>query len=226
MFLSYLEDFWYVILIWLSMLFALYLLYKLTLKHSYSGLKLKIKDIIIQSIMGVILLFVFGIAARGGFYLKPIRPFDAARFAEPELISLITNTPHTMVMTMNDDHITEYKFMTDEMAKKLFNPFHIPVASIKGMKKENVMIIILESFGKEYIGFFNKGKGYTPFLDSLLGKSLVFNYSYSNGKRSIDAMPAILSSIPSWMDIPYVNTSYQSNNISSLGKILRITYIC
>ena len=121
---------------------------------------------------------------------------------------------------MRDDRLPEYNYMTETELIKLFNPVHLPRTGSKSMNKENVIIIILESFGKEYIGFFNNGKGYTPFLDSLLGKSLVFSNSFADGKRSIDAMPAILSSIPSWMGIPYVNTSYQSNNISSLGKIL------
>ena len=218
MFVSYLKDFWFLFVIWILMLYALHLLYKLTMKEQ--KIILKRKNVLIQSAIAAFLIFSFVIAARGGFYLKPIRPFDAARFAEPELISLITNTPHTMIMTINDDHIQKFNYMSDAIAKSLFDPIHVPRSDIKAMNKKNVVIIILESFGKEYIGYFNKGKGYTPFLDSLFGKSLVFNYSYSDGKRSIDAMPAILSSIPSWMNVPYVNTSYQSNNISSLGRIL------
>lgn len=218
MFVSYLKDFWFLFVIWILMLYALHLLYKLTMKEQ--KIRLNRKNVLIQSAIAVFLIFAFAIAARGGFYLKPIRPFDAARFAEPELISLITNTPHTMIMTINDDHIQKFNYMSDAFAKSLFDPIHVPRSGIKAMNKKNVVIIILESFGKEYIGYFNKGKGYTPFLDSLFGKSLVFNYSYSDGKRSIDAMPAILSSIPSWMNVPYVNTSYQSNNISSLGRIL------
>jgi phosphoglycerol transferase MdoB-like AlkP superfamily enzyme len=218
MFFSYIEDYWYIVLIWILMLYALHLLYKLTMKGQITILK--IKNIIIQSLLAAVLVFAFIIAARGGFYLKPIRPFDAARYAEPELISLISNTPHTIIMTINDDHIDEFDYMSDAEAKRLFDPVHVPRTGNQPMNRQNVMIIILESFGKEYIGYFNRGKGYTPFLDSLMTKSLVFRYSYSNGKRSIDAMPAVLASIPSWMNVPYVNTSYQSNNISSLGKIL------
>jgi phosphoglycerol transferase MdoB-like AlkP superfamily enzyme len=218
MFMSYVKDYWYLFIIWIAMLLALHLLYKLTMKHQKTILNNK--NIIIQSLMAIVLLSAFVVAARGGFYLKPIRPFDAARFAEPELISLITNTPHTMIMTIEDDHIPVFNYMSDLEAKKLYDPVHLPRPGIKNMGNENIMIIILESFGKEYIGYFNHGKGYTPFLDSLFAKSLVFKYSFANGKRSIDAMPAVLASLPSWMDAPYVNTSYQSNNISSLGKIL------
>jgi hypothetical protein len=73
MFISYIEDYWYLVIIWILMLYALHLLYKLTMKKHDTVLKLK--NIIIQSFLAVVLIFVFTIAARGGFYLKPIRPF-------------------------------------------------------------------------------------------------------------------------------------------------------
>ena len=44
--------------------------------------------------------------------------------------------------------------------------------------KKNVVIIILESFSKEYVGYYNNGKGYTPFLDSLINYSLVMERAY------------------------------------------------
>jgi hypothetical protein len=34
----------------------------------------------------------------------------------------------------------------------------------------------------------------------LLAKSLTFQYSYSNGRKSIDGMPSVLSSIPSFVE--------------------------
>ena len=43
---------------------------------------------------------------------------------------------------------------------------------------------MLESFSKEYIGYFTGNKGYTPFLDSLLGQGLAFTNFYANGKSS------------------------------------------
>ena len=79
--------------------------------------------------------------------------------------------------------------------------------------------------GKEYIGYFNKDldngtyKGYTPFLDSLLKHSLTFDYSYSNGRKSIDAMPSVLSSIPMFIE-PYILTPYSTNEISSIASLL------
>ncbi len=92
------------------------------------------------------------------------------------------------------------------------------------MNKKNVVIIVLESFGKEFIGFFNKEPGeqyksYTPFIDSLCEKSLTFQYSYANGRKSIDFMPSVLVSIPSIIE-PYVLTECFNNNTHSLPYLL------
>ena len=92
------------------------------------------------------------------------------------------------------------------------------------MNKKNVVIIVLESFGKEFIGFFNNEPGkqyksYTPFIDSLCEKSLTFQYSYANGRKSIDFMPSVLVSIPSIIE-PYVLTECFNNNTQSLPYLL------
>ena len=40
---------------------------------------------------------------------------------------------------------------------------------------KNVVVIVLESFSEEYIGYFNNrsGESFTPFLDSLIQKSII-----------------------------------------------------
>jgi phosphoglycerol transferase MdoB-like AlkP superfamily enzyme len=88
-------------------------------------------------------------------------------------------------------------------------------------------VIILESFSKEYIGGLNKTidngryKGYTPFLDSLIKESLVFTSAFANGKRSIEAIPAVLAGIPSLMNDAYITSMYAGNNINSIASVLK-----
>ena len=90
------------------------------------------------------------------------------------------------------------------------------------INKLNVVVIALESFSKEYIGAINgKSKGCTPFLDSLISESLTFTKAFSNGKTSIDGIPAIVSSIPTWMNEPFITSPYGSNQINSLANLLK-----
>lgn len=79
--------------------------------------------------------------------------------------------------------------------------------------------------GREYIGAFNdtleggKYKGYTPFLDELISESLTYEYSFCNGRKSIDAMPSILSSIPMFVE-PYFVSSTALNEVGGIAECL------
>jgi phosphoglycerol transferase MdoB-like AlkP superfamily enzyme len=91
----------------------------------------------------------------------------------------------------------------------------------------NVMIIILESFGRENFGIYNQDlenggyKGYTPFLDTLAGKrSFTQMYSYGNGRKSIDAPISVLMSVPAIPE-PFVLSSYFNNQTRPLPVLLR-----
>lgn len=73
------------------------------------------------------------------------------------------------------------------------------------MRGRNVVIFIMESFSAEHSAQLrpdlyadNGQKGYTPFLDSLMRGGYTFRRMYANGKRSIQALPAVWSSIPSF----------------------------
>ncbi len=84
-----------------------------------------------------------------------------------------------------------------------------------------MVLIILESFSEEYIGFLNKeSESFTPFLDSLSRHSTVYQ-GMANGKRSIEAIPALLAGIPSLMVEPYITSTYSMNKIVGLPEILK-----
>lgn len=214
----YLTDYWYLALICIALLWLLWKFYPALNSEFTKDKRKKTLNFFRESIAFILVIGFSIIGARGGFYLKPIRPFDAARFMQPELVPLTLNTPFVVLTTYENPKPEALHYMPDDEALKIFNPEQ-QYASLK-MKKMNVVIIILESFGKEYIGYFNKGKGYTPFLDSLCGNSMVFTNAHANGKHSIEAVPSILSSMPSLLEMPYIDSYFQENHISSIGKIL------
>jgi len=92
-------------------------------------------------------------------------------------------------------------------------------------KGKNVVILIVESMGKEYIGSLNPElengnyKGYMPFIDSLISKSLTFKYSYANGRISMDAMPSILSGLPMMVETFFL-TPASLNDVDGIPSIL------
>ena len=71
----------------------------------------------------------------------------------------------------------------------------------------------MESLSKEFVGFHNQ-PNLTPFLDSLSNHSLVFNNTFSNGLRSIEALPAITASIPTLSNTPFISSVYAQNQFN------------
>lgn len=217
---------WYVPLFVILLIFALYKFYY-TPKKKADATSGYLYYLIHTAIFCVFVYFTV-VGIRGGFgaYIRPITMSNANQYVNKSNESaIVLNTPFCIYRTISRPAYKDPKYFENEKEmNRYFSPVHIPYTKEK-FKPLNVVIIIMESFGKEYVGFFNHDlnngtyKGYTPFLDSLLTESLCFDYSYSNGRKSIDAMPSILASIPMFRE-PYVLTSYYVNEINSIASLL------
>lgn len=210
---SFLIDFWYVVVIALAAIWISIKAYNKTksLAIEWPGWKAYLGFVI------PVLLFV-GLGVRGGVQLKPLGVISAAEYTNTANIPIVLNTPFTILKSAFKEGIAPIHYYSEEELNTLYSPVHSYQSSAE-KPKLNVVLIIAESFSKEYIGAFNES-GYTPYLDTLIGKSLVFDNAFANGKKSIEALPAILSGIPSWMNTPYISGKYGSNKISSIGNEL------
>ena len=215
---QFIKDYWYLILIWILMCFGLYKLYpKLAYKKSITE-KIKLKGLFSQTGIFILLMGIGLILGRGGFQLKPLRVIHAAKYTSAKNIPLVLNTPFTIMKTVGVKSFRVYKYYDKEKLDSIYSP--ILEYDNSEIKHTNVVIIILESFSREYIGALNKGSGYTPFLDSLMENSLVFTRAFANGKRSMEAMPSIIAGLPALTDIAYITSQFSSNKINSIAGIL------
>ena len=174
----------------------------------------------------VVCIYFSVIGIRGGFgnYTRPITISNAMQYTNtPRECALVLNTPFTLMKSLGTTTYVEPNYFPQEEVAAHMTPIHEP-DNTQTMRTDNVVVLILESFSKEYIGFYNhdldKYVSYTPFLDSLLEQSITYRYSYASGRKSIDAMPSVLSSIPMLIE-SYIVTPYSTNSISSIAERLR-----
>lgn len=165
---------------------------------------------------------------RGGFTtaVRPITINNANQYVDrPQEAAIVLNTPFSIIRTIGKSIFVVPNYYSQQELNDIYSPIHNPGDSLVARKK-NVVVIIIESFGREYIGGFNKWleggkyKGYTPFTDSLMQHSATYLYSYCNGRKSIDGMPSILSSIPMFVE-PFFLTPASMNNVSGLAGELK-----
>ena len=181
-----------------------------------------------ESILMLVSIYLVVIGIRGGFgkYTRPITISNAMQYTNtPQETAILLNTPFSLMKSLENTTYLHPNYFSQEEAEAIFSPIHINEIEANGRLGEtNVVVLILESFSKEYIGFYNQDiadyQGYTPFLDSLLAHSISYKHSFASGRKSIDAMPSVLSSIPMLIE-PYIVTPYSTNAVSSLAACLR-----
>lgn len=166
---------------------------------------------------------------RGAFFTTATRPIaisNAHQFVrQPSEANIVLNTPFSILRTLTNKSVQIPTYFSQAKLDTLYSPLHHPDVAEKSRKK-NVVILIVESFAQEFIGSRNKHldngqyKGYTPFVDSLLVHSLTWRETISNTLTSIDAMPAILASIPKIRQ-PFVLTKHSMNDLCSLPGELK-----
>jgi len=211
-----LTHFWYLLVIFVGiMLLALWLFLKL-FKTDNADVKLWARGLALLPTALVLVL-----AARGGLRPIPLTIIDAGMTEAPHLNAVVLSTPFTILKTWGKPELNSYKFPAEEMVN-LYPIIKPDSTEFTGkLKGENVVVIIMESFGTEYIKALNGLEiGYTPFVDSLCSVGLVFENGYANGHRSIEGIPAIVASIPTLMYEPYTTSRYAGNNVSSLANML------
>ena len=147
---------------------------------------------------------------RGGMtrMTRPITLSNATLYTpDSGKANLILSNPFCILRTAGSSGESKFrKYFSDEELPLHFTPVHQPADSTAlNLGRRNIVIFILESMSAEHSAHLCPEiyadlpqKGFTPFLDSLMREGLTFRRMYANGTRSIQAMPSLLGSIPSF----------------------------
>ena len=222
---------WYLVLLFVAMVWGMWRLYALP-RLDWRTLNRR-RYYVLMPICLAVAVGLSVAAMRGGFTtaVRPITVSNANQYvSRPTDAALVLNTPFSMIRTIGKNVFSNPHYFANEAElEAVYSPVHENVGPglglASGQAPRNVVVLIVESFGREYIGALNRDldggtyKGYTPFVDSLLMRSITFTHTYSNGRKSIDGMPSILSSIPMMVE-PFFLTPAAMNHVGGLAATL------
>ena len=222
---------WYLVVLFIVVMALMWWGYK-TPQLDYRKMTSKVRYHVVSVVALLVFLPLCVAGMRGGFTtaVRPITISNANQYTDsPKDVALVLNTPFAMIRTIGKSvFVVPRYFESEDELEKIYSPVHAGSGNACDTcvyNKRNVVILIVESFGREYIGALNKelegGKyqGYTPYVDQLIGKSTTFKYSYCNGRKSIDGMPSILCSIPMFVE-PFILTPASMNDFTGLAGLL------
>ena len=236
----------YLVILFLLLVWAVWRLYVQTGLRKTDVRGWRYNVVMLLSLAAFAPFVVAGI--RGGFTtaVRPITISNANQYVNrPVEAALVLNTPFSLYRTVGKDVFVVPEYFTDRQEMEaIYSPIHnpqlltpdssllipnsslqTPNSSLLTPNSKNVVVLIVESFGREYIGALNQTlengryQGYTPCVDSLIARSVTFRYSYCNGRKSIDGMPSILSSIPMFVE-PFFLTPASMNHVSGIAALL------
>ena len=228
---KFMGENWYLVLVFVALTALLYWGY---------GRKIEMKSMLRAGwayyvVSTAILVVAAGLsiaALRGGFtrMTRPITLSNATLYTpESAKANLILSNPFCILRTAGSGGKIRYvKTFSQEELPRYFTPRHeAPDSVAVDLKGRNVMIFIMESMSAEHSAYLApevyrdcEQKGFTPFLDSLMQSGLCFRQMYANGTRSIQAMPSVLGSMPSFK-VPFVLMAQSLGASRQLPAILK-----
>ena len=225
---------WYLVLAGVALIILLWKAYRPGGSGTPSGqMRLNAKSCaayyLVQLLCFVAYIPLTIIGMRGGATtaVRPITISNATQYvARPAEAAVILNTPFSLLRTIGKSvFVTPTYFEDQAELEAVYSPVHRPDGKQAAAGMKNVVVLIVESFGREYIGALNETledghyQGYTPFVDELCDSSATFRWSFCNGRKSIDGMPSILSGIPMFVE-PFFLTPASMNELGGLAQAL------
>ncbi len=211
---DFILEFWWLLLFFFTSFIAMIYFY----------FKLKQPETSIKSVkswssllIGITLTIVIG---RGGIQLKPVGIIEATNYCSLENSPAVLNSAFTIIKTFDFVGVDQKNFFHEKEANKIFNPIQKSHPQNILNNSTNVVFVLFESFGTMYCGPASP-ESYTPFLDSVLNESMYFDKAIANARTSMDAVPTVVSSIPTWMNESFILSSYSSNQFQGIPAILK-----
>ena len=194
-------------------------------------------NIIYNSISILIITFLIVVSCRGGLQTRILSISDAYKTGRiagelklngifTSLISIRSKTSSNEININLQKAISIVQQNLVENDEEIFNKDYPLMRSRKMFnvdgKNYNVVVILLESWQKDYIDSLSGSNyGITPNFDNLVKNSLVFDKFYANGQRSIMGLMSVFLSFPYVAGLPYLGNGLENSGQTKLPLILK-----
>lgn len=171
-----------------------------------------------KCLLTVATLMTSVVCFRGGLQHKPMTSVESRIFPDTMANHMILNSTFTLLKSLDKASLERLHFFDEKQMLSLLNGPSDHVSAHPQFKNANVVVLILESFSKEYTQL--KNPEFTPYLNELSRKGIFFANGFANSRRSIEGIGAVLAGIPALMEEPFINSEFSSNEFIGLGHLL------
>ncbi|MEM7038180.1 MAG: sulfatase-like hydrolase/transferase, partial [Bacteroidota bacterium] len=232
-------PYWWLFLIFFITLYVMTRLLKRSASVQRSRMLSEKGGGIHQWLMVLIFAGILFVAFRGGLQRRPLRPAMAFSTSSLFLGNVGLNSAYTVISCIDIGkekpmNIVNQAEAVKEVRAHFHNEFDGPYVSeeyplvrraeFEGPEQHyNVVVLIIESLNAAKTGILtgkNPQESLTPNFDTLTKHGLLFSNYYSNASRSVEALPAILNSIPDIFRRPLIGSTYETNATWGIGNIL------
>jgi hypothetical protein len=191
-------------------------------------------------ISGLVLAAVGVLGVRGGVQEGILRPADAFKHSAHAAVGYLTlNTTYTVLLSGVLKPIQTVREMPHEEAAAIVAdmltdpdetrpdpawPLLRERRAREAPRKRNVAILLLESWTGANVGpHLEQGRtvSRTPAFDALAKDGLLFTNFLASGQKSNEAIPSLLSSVPSLFRRPVIGSREELTRLRGLGSILK-----
>ncbi len=107
----------------------------------------------------------------------------------------------------------------DDFVPAAVHPIERRVQSSSAREDHNVVLILEESFGTDFVGALGDKRGLTPNFDSLTSEGLLFDNFFATGNRTARALEATLTGLPPIPTESILKRDH-SSNVHTLASVL------
>lgn len=177
---------------------------------------------VIHSIILLLLGAAFIIPVRGGLQLAPLNQ-SSVYFSQNNFSNLAAiNAPWNFLYTLNhhtNESANPFMYMQDAAAHKIVDSlYHYQEVQNAVVAKQNVMVLVWESFTEKAIHISKNGMEVTPGFNQLRQEGLYFSNIYASGDRTDKGIVAVLSGYPAQPTTSIVKVASKAAKLPSLSK--------